>query len=244
MPIRALTAMCQKSINGGELGARMLVGPEHAVSYELGMKSTLLDHRLRLNAAAFFIDYDNRLFEAAQITGAGIIQVEENIGTSKNYGVELDATLRPVASLTLTAGLGLLRATWGSVKFYDGVTNSTINLKGLSAPNAPEYQATLAADWRHDLAQGYVLGARIDGRFTGRSWWDPQNYNQQRPYQIANAGTWLEIGEHWRILGHVNNVFDRRYNTAYYSGAEVGAPFNIAGINRPRECILGFSARY
>jgi iron complex outermembrane receptor protein len=218
--------------------------PEHALSYELGLKSTLLDHRLRLNAAGFFIDYDNRLFEAAKITGAGIIQVEQNIGTSKNYGVELDATLRPVASLTLTAGLGLLRAKWGNVNFYDGVSNSIIKLKGLSAPNAPAYQATLAADWRHDLAQGYVLGARIDARFTGRSWWDPQNYFQQRPYQVANAGTWLEIGEHWRVSGHVTNVFDRRYNTAYYSGAEVGAPFNIAGINRPREWILSLSARY
>jgi iron complex outermembrane receptor protein len=218
--------------------------PEHALSYELGLKSTLLDHRLRLNAAGFFIDYDNRLFEAAKITGAGIIQIEQNIGRSKNYGVEVDATLRPVANLTLTAGLGLLRAIWGNVNFYDGVTNSTINLKGLSAPNAPVYQATLAVDWRHDLAPGYVLGARIDARFTGRSWWDPQNYVQQRPYRIANAGAWLEIGEHWRVLGHVSNVFDRRYNTAYYSGAEVGAPFNIAGINRPREWILGFSARY
>jgi iron complex outermembrane receptor protein len=218
--------------------------PEHALSYELGLKSTLLDHRLRLNAAGFFIDYDNRLFEAAKITGAGIIQVEQNIGASKNYGVEFDATLRPVASLTLTAGLGWLRATWGDVKFYDGVTNSIINLKGLSAPNAPEYQATLAADWRQTLAQGYVLGVRIDARFTGRSWWDPQNDVQQRPYNIANAGTWLEIGEHWRVFGHVANIFDRRYNTAYYSGPEVGAPFNIAGINRPREWIVGFSARY
>jgi len=218
--------------------------PEHALSYELGMKSTFLDHRIRLNAAAFFIDYDNRLFEAAKITGAGIIQIEENIGASKNYGIEFDATLRPAASLTLTAGLGLLRATWGNVNFYDGVTNSNISLKGLSAPNAPAYQATVAADWRQTLGQGYALGARIDGRFTGRSWWDPQNYVQQRPYQVANAGTWLEIGEHWRVSTHVSNVFDRRYNTAYYSGPEVGAPFNIAGINRPREWVLGFSARY
>jgi iron complex outermembrane recepter protein len=218
--------------------------PEHALSYELGMKSTLLDHRLRLNAAAFFINYDNRLFEAAKLTGAGIIQVEKNIGTSRNYGVEVDATVRPVASLTLTAGLGLLRAIWGNVNFYDGVTNSIINLKGLSAPNAPEYQATVAADWRHGLGQGYVLGARIDARFTGRSWWDPQNLFQQRPYQVANAGAWLEIGEHWRVLGHVTNIFDRKYNTTYYSGSEIGAPFNVAGINRPREWILSLSARY
>jgi iron complex outermembrane receptor protein len=218
--------------------------PEHALSYELGLKSMLLDHRLRLNAAAFFIDYDNRLFEASILTGAGIIQVERNIGTSRNYGVELDAAVRPVAGLTLTTGLGLLRAIWGDVNFYDGVTNSTINLKGLSAPDAPEYQATIAADWRHGLGQGYVLGARVDARFTGRSWWDPQNLFQQRPYQVANAGLWLEIGEHWRVSGHVANIFDRKYNTVYYSGTEVGAPFNIAGINRPREWILSLSARY
>src|SRR5258708_14993561 len=127
-----------------------------------------------------------------------------------------DDLVTGVQTCALPICLGLLRATWGNVNFYDGVTNSIINLKGLSAPNAPEYQATLAADWRHDLAQGYVLGARIDARFTGRSWWDPQNYNQQRSYQIANAGTWLEIGEHWRVLGHGNNIFDRRYHNDFY----------------------------
>src|SRR5258708_36661276 len=40
--------------------------PEHALSYELGMKSTLLDHRLRLNAGAFSIDYDDRRFKCAK----------------------------------------------------------------------------------------------------------------------------------------------------------------------------------
>lgn len=217
---------------------------EHAVSYELGLKSMLLDRRLRLNAAAFLIDYDHRLFETNKLTSAGIIAVLQNIGASRNYGVELDATLRPISSLTLSAGIGLTRAIWRDAPFFDAVTNSTINLKGLSAPNAPQYQANVAADWRQPVGQRFVLGARVDARFVGRSWWDPQDHFAQTPYHVADAAVWLEVGRHWRIEGHVTNLFDVKYNTAYYNSADLGAPYNVAGINRPREWFLGLTARY
>src|SRR5258708_8530462 len=59
--------------------------PKHALSYELGMKSTLIDHRLRLNAAAFFIHYDNPLFEPSKIMRPCITQIKQNITSSSNY---------------------------------------------------------------------------------------------------------------------------------------------------------------
>jgi hypothetical protein len=40
------------------------------------------------------------------------------------------------------------------------------------------------------------------------------------------------------------NVFDVRYNTFYADGSETGAPYNIAGINRPRQWLVNLNARF
>ena len=59
--------------------------PETTWNYELGVKSTVLD-RVRLNAAVFYIDYQQRLFQTVALEAAQFVQVTQNIGPSHNYG--------------------------------------------------------------------------------------------------------------------------------------------------------------
>ncbi len=229
---------------------------EFALSYEAGVKSSLFDRRLNLNAAIFYIDYRDRIFEVGRFTGAGIFTFEENVGSSENYGIELEAVAHPTSELSFTAGAGTTRAVFGPVVIYDGFGNPQ-NANGRQAPDTPEYQATIAADWRHHLTDDLVLGARLDSRFVGRSYWDSagcsalspgcpsQGYRfQQKPYQIVNAGVTLDFGKHWSIGAHLENVFDVRYNTFYADASETGAPYNVAGINRPRQWFVNLTARY
>lgn len=44
---------------------------EDTISYELGLKSTLFDSRLRLNTAIFHTEVDNYQYQARAATGAG-----------------------------------------------------------------------------------------------------------------------------------------------------------------------------
>jgi len=46
------------------------------------------------------------------------------------------------------------------------------------------------------------------------------------------------------VSGHVSNVFNKLYNTEYISAAEVQAPFNVAGIGRPRLWTVNLSYRW
>jgi iron complex outermembrane recepter protein len=229
---------------------------EFALSYEAGVKSSLFDRRLNLNVAAFYIDYTNRIFEVGKYIGTGIFTFETNVGSSRNYGFELDASARLPLDFTVSGGVGVTEAIFGPVTFFDGFGNP-VSAGGNQAPNTPAYQATLAVDWRHNLHDDLVLGASIDSRFIGRSYWDSAGCSalapgcpyegfraRQTAYQVVNAGVSLDIGKHWSVGAHLMNVFDVKYNTFYAAASEIGSPYNVAGINRPRQWLVNVNARY
>jgi iron complex outermembrane recepter protein len=207
--------------------------PETTWNYEMGVKSMLSD-RVRLNAAVFYINYQDRLYQTVAYEAAQFIQVTQNIGPSKNYGGEFDVATRIVKELMFTASFGVTKAIWGNVPYYDPDLNMPTNLDGRTAPNTPAYQGSLSLDWTHHLTEGLVFGARADAAFIGQQWWDPTDHYQQTAYQLVNFGVRLEANSRWTLAAHVSNAFDKRYNTAYISAAEVQAPFNVAGIGRPR----------
>lgn len=206
--------------------------PETTRNYELGFKSTFAD-RVRLNGAVFYIQYNDRLFQTNVIEAGQFVGVTENIGSSHNYGAELELSARATRDLFLSASYGLTRAIWGNVPYYDSDLSAYTNLSGRSATNVPSYQASLTADWSHPLTSRLTLGARIDASFVGYSFWDVTDHYRQEPYQILNVGTRLE-SQQWTLSAHVSNLTDRRYNIAWISAAELGAPFNSGEIAPPR----------
>lgn len=159
---------------------------EFALSYEAGVKSTLFDHHLTLNLAGFYIDYSNRLFEVTQFNQSGYFTTTSNIGSSKNYGFELEAVVRPTSELSLTAGLGVTRAIFGNALFKDGYGN-LVNANGNQAAYTPEYQGTLAVDWRHHLSDDVVLNTSVNTRFVGRSYWDSAGCSGLVTYAAVTA---------------------------------------------------------
>ena len=91
------------------------IGPfdeETADNYEIGIKSDLLENRLRLNASAFFMDYEDLQRAAIRPApgGAGQETVTENVGSAENWGVEFEATALVTDALTVNATLGYLKA--------------------------------------------------------------------------------------------------------------------------------------
>jgi len=52
------------------------------------------------------------------------------------------------------------------------------------------------------------------------------------------CGVSIDVGKTLERRAHLMNVFDVSYNTFYIDGSESGAPYNIAGINRPRQWLV------
>jgi iron complex outermembrane recepter protein len=215
---------------------------EIATSYEVGLKS-LLGEAVQLNAAVFYIDYANRLYQNIQFTPSGIVEVTSNIGPSRNYGAEFDFVANVGYGFQVSGGAGVIRALWGNTPYVDPRTDLPINLEGRTAPFTPAYTGNLVISWSHTLPGGYELSARADGSFTGSSWWDPQDSARQRAYQLLNLGTALEKGR-WTLAAHASNLTNKKFNTIYDPSYDIGAPFNVAHVSRPREYVVSGTVRF
>jgi iron complex outermembrane receptor protein len=206
--------------------------PEIATNYEVGLKS-LLDRSVQLDAAIFYTTYHDRLYLFQQLTGNNIVDLTTNVGPSTNYGAEFDVSAPLPQGFRVSAGLGLLHATWGTVpNFVNPVNGVQINIKDLTVPFAPSYTANTTLEWKHDFS-GYEFGSRTTASFVGRSYWDPQDASYQAAYHLVNLSAWI-AHRSWKLSANVNNLTQTEYNTYFQTAADVGAPFNIARVGRPR----------
>lgn len=115
---------------------------ESTLSYELGIKSTFLDSRLRLNAAAFLTQIDDYQFQVQLETGVGTLV--SNQAEVEVSGFELDVLALPLPNLTLQAGLLYMH----SYEITDGPA------EGSAIPFTAEYSGNLAATFVLPVADG------------------------------------------------------------------------------------------
>jgi iron complex outermembrane recepter protein len=91
--------------------ARRSYDPETVDSFEVGMKSSWFDNRLRFNPAAFYSEYKSVQQDIITATPTGGTEtVVENGGEARIYGFELEAQARPIDNLNLRASVGYLNA--------------------------------------------------------------------------------------------------------------------------------------
>ncbi|MNX96928.1 TonB dependent receptor [compost metagenome] len=77
--------------------------PEDVNAFEIGMKNSMMDDRLRLNMTAFYYDYKN--YQVSQITDR--ISLNENFD-ARNWGVELETIFYPAENFRIDANIGYL----------------------------------------------------------------------------------------------------------------------------------------
>jgi outer membrane protein assembly factor BamB/mono/diheme cytochrome c family protein len=134
--------------------------PETVDNYELGMKSQWLDNRLRFNATAFYMEYNDKQEEQSYPIegGTGQQTLILNASTAELYGVELELLAAPMEGLTISATLGTLEAKYKD--FKDPVTGA--NLDNLDLRRAPKLTS--------NLEPVYTWNA-LGGQMTARAAW-------------------------------------------------------------------------
>ncbi|QTH21242.1 TonB-dependent receptor [Rhizorhabdus wittichii] len=116
--------------------------PEKVDSYEVGLKSRLLDNRLQLNIAAFWDEH--RDIQLSVFRGSGALSLSVlNAASSRIRGVELEFTARPSSAFTVSGSFALLDAKYK--RFIDGGVDVSDNR---AFPHAPRYTASVSTDWR------------------------------------------------------------------------------------------------
>jgi len=225
-------------------------GRERLWAYEAGMKSELVDRRLRMNLAAFWYDYTDLQVQNYVQVGASFGARTENAATARIRGIEAELTAKPVDGLQLFANLAYLDARYTDYPDAFVVTAGNFDASGQRLNNAPEWSATMGASYRFDLQSDGNLEIGGDMHTQSRVFFTPVNdgiggatgyAEQQGGYSIFNGRVAWE-SENGRLgfalIG--TNLGDKDY----YVGTANYTPAIAARQGRPREVFAQVTVRY
>ena len=186
--------------------------PEESWNYELGTHLNLMDSKLHLDVALYYMQIRNQqLSIMSPDYNYGRIMV--NAGKSHSCGLE--AALRGKA-----AGNAL---DWAVTYAY---TNAKFdeydNYKDNYVPFAPQHSVSAMADW----AIGKItLGANVSGQ--GKTWWDEANTFSQKFYATLGAHADYDLGPAVVSLWG-RNLTNTKYNTFAVQSSAAGGVHHFA----------------
>jgi iron complex outermembrane receptor protein len=207
--------------------------PESIWAYETGLKSEWLDHRLRLDGAAFYYDYSN--FQGLTLGSfTGITVITGNIAQVELYGGELEATAKPLDNLEIAAGGGYTHQKIGSV-----APGAMITIRpDTKLVNAPDWTATVSADYTVAVEDWGRFHAHIDYSWKSSVEFFLPNY----PSEVQNANgvlgariTFEPPDKTWEAQVFSTNLSDTRYRLFAENGTALGVPATTAIYAPPRE---------
>jgi iron complex outermembrane recepter protein len=176
-------------------------------SYELGVKSELAEHRLRLNADVFYERWTDAQFEAFRFLTPGNLssnfEQTINIPTSDAKGAEVEFVARATQNFTVGGSVGFLDT---KILENQACSNPTdplcinghqltqitggflIDLKGLPIPNAPKWTANAYSEYRWPIGANSAW-ARAEYQHRGWIYTDIEAAgNQQTLGPSPNSG--------------------------------------------------------
>lgn len=144
---------------------------EDLISYEVGYKGDLLDNRLRVNVAAFYMQYDDYQQSVPTGTNAGERDFI-NIPDANISGLELDLNMAITDELIGSFSLGYLESEFGpdtitylalDADAVDGVSPITDTLTDDLAL-APQFSGTIGLDYSRPVSFG-LFSANINAQY-------------------------------------------------------------------------------
>ncbi|MEP7244924.1 MAG: TonB-dependent receptor [Gammaproteobacteria bacterium] len=171
-------------------------GPDSLWNYEIGMKSLWLDSRLKLNVAAFYIDWKDIQLTIDLPIGSWV----DNAGSATSKGLELELQ----AALTRWAEFG--SAFTYTDATIDKVKEGVAAVPGQRLPGTAKYAVSNYLQFTRSLpshTSGYL---RLDHRYTGKKAGDLSTVNlESESYGTFNIRTGLYFSNYELAL-YVNNL--------------------------------------
>lgn len=215
--------------------------PEKLDAYELGLKTTLLDNRLRLNAAAFHYDYSD--LQVVVLNGPSLDTL--NAGAAKINGLDVDMEWVVSKNLTISGGVGFLKTKYtdyqnaiaygraaGPASFFDAT--------GKRLGWAPRFSGSLSANYSIPTSIGdFILNGTVlrnEGHYVA-----PSNLDRTPAYTMVNASVaWYSLDGTFGLQLWANNLTDT-YHLAMLQESASGLT-QVEGA--PRIFGLTLSARF
>ncbi len=199
--------------------------PEYVTNYEVGMKSTLFNRRMRLNVTAFLMDYKDMQINASSNVVA-TSSTKANLGDATISGLELELSALVTDRLTLGVNGGLLHDKIDSLKGVL-VSNTIVIDKNSDLPMTPDWTLSLMAKYDIPLTSGSMVSLRADYVVKDDFYTRAENMPELLidNYQNLNVtATYLSPGDKWEVGFGARNLTDE----FYYESATPFATFGLS----------------
>lgn len=218
-----------------------LVKPEKVSSIELGFKTEFLQRRGVLSAAVFSSRYkDMQVSQVGQAT-----TLLANASAARIDGLEVEAALRPLPQLTLSAGLGLMDPKYTDFTNIDlrNAPTTPVNVRGRQLAQASRQQLNLGAEWAGSVGDLRAT-LRADYSWRGRFYFTEFNTPDamQGAYGLLNLSATLRpAAGPWKLWAHVRNVADTTAFTSMSIASPVLGAARQVTYTPPRQFAIGAS---
>ncbi len=187
-----------------------MYGGETLWNYEVGAKTDLFDRSIRVNVAAFYMDYSDRQ-EYVLMPGTGA-QTLFNIPKSRIYGFEAEATARIGYGLDINLGLGILDAEVRRSN-QNIIDSFGTDFVGNKLPNVPSLSVNAGAQYTTDITEDLTFVGRLDWSMISGVRWSLGNVgDKQNAVHLVNLRASLEY-QNFQFTAYAENLFDKKYFT-------------------------------
>jgi len=236
-------------------------------NYELGVKSELLDNRLRINSSIYYLQWSDIQLEAFRFLTAGDLssnfEQTINIDDAEAWGGELELQAAITDRLTLSVAAGYTNTEITSNSSAEITGGFVVDLQGLDLPKAPEWTYNSTLEYRFPIGANEMWVqldyVHRDGQFADIEALTYQQTDGPSPtrglarnsiatfgeypfrtpdYDVWNVRTGFDIGQ-WGLNAYVQNLFEERY----YTGTQEN--FGASGYRlRPNPRTIGGNVTY
>ena len=203
---------------------------EKNINYEIGVKSELMDGRMRFNSSVFYYVYKDLqiLLAEANLPVARTVNASEVTG----YGWDSEIVYLATEDLTFSANFLALNA-----EYTEDVVDQTGTVrfeKGSKRPWSPDWAGTIAMNYVIDLGDTGELrtnltysyrddqlerGTQVTETYTNED-------NSQKGYGLLNGRvTFYTADEHWEVALWGKNILDEDYRNNINASAN-----SVAGV--------------
>ncbi len=191
-----------------------VLAPEKSKSLEAGLKSTLMDGRVRLNIAMFKTDYTGYQANVPDLVNGVIVTRLINAGDVTTAGVEVDITARVTPQFTMSASLANVEARVARFNCPVGAAASC-DVNGKPLPFSPDWKGSVRAKYTQPLSGSLTIDYGLDANRQSSTNFDLQQQpNSVQPaYTIINATVALQSTAGWRVAFLAKNLMDKSYAT-------------------------------
>jgi iron complex outermembrane receptor protein len=216
------------------------LAPEKSKGYEVGLKSTLLNNRLRVNLAYFDTNYTGYQANYPDVVQGTVITRFINAGDVYTKGLELDFEFKVTKELSVSGAYTALKARVDKFNCPAGATCPALD--GQPLPFAPDRKGVIRANYFTPVASGFRLELGADYTWQSDTQYDlSTSPNTIQPaYGIWNGYVGLSDPRRgWRVAVVGKNLSDKSYSQQLLPGANTQR-----SVPRDDERYVGVTARY